>query len=123
MSRKVVIVGGVAGGAGTAARLRRLDETAHIIMFERGKYISYANCGLPYYIGDTIKNREALIITSKEKMTRYFNIDVRTEQEVIVLSIKTKRKSKSEISFRTKNTGRATIRWFCQRAHHRSSHP
>ena len=93
MSRKVVIVGGVAGGAGTAARLRRLDETAHIIMFERGKYISYANCGLPYYIGDTIKNREALIITSKEKMTRYFNIDVRTEQEVIAID-KDKKKVK-----------------------------
>ncbi|MHB1314653.1 MAG: FAD-dependent oxidoreductase [Christensenellales bacterium] len=83
MSRKVLIVGGVAGGAGTAARLRRLDESAQIIMFERGKYISYANCGLPYYIGDTIKNREALIITSKEKMTRYFNVDVRTEHEVL----------------------------------------
>ena len=83
MSKKVLIVGGVAGGAGTAARLRRLDETAQIIMFERGKYISYANCGLPYYVGDTIKSRESLIITSKEKMTRFFRIDIRTEHEVL----------------------------------------
>ena len=55
MSNKVLIVGGVAGGATAAARLRRLDESATIIMFEKGDYISYANCGLPYYIGDTIE--------------------------------------------------------------------
>ena len=56
MGKKIVIVGGVAGGASTAARLRRLDETAQIILLERGEHISYANCGLPYYIGETIKS-------------------------------------------------------------------
>ena len=58
MSKKVIIVGGVAGGASTAARLRRLDETVEIIMFEKGEYISFANCGLPYYIGEVIDERE-----------------------------------------------------------------
>ena len=57
MSKKILIVGGVAGGASAAARMRRLDESAEIIMFERGEYISFANCGLPYYIGETIKER------------------------------------------------------------------
>ncbi len=62
MKKKVLIVGGVAGGASAAARLRRLDEDAEIIMFEKGEYISFANCGLPYYIGDVIPTREALIV-------------------------------------------------------------
>ena len=62
MSKKVLIVGGVAGGASAAARLRRLDENAEIIMFERDEYISFANCGLPYYIGETIKEREKLLV-------------------------------------------------------------
>ena len=55
---KIIIIGGVAGGATTAARIRRMDETAEIILIEKGKYISYANCGLPYYIGDVITDRE-----------------------------------------------------------------
>ena len=59
--KKVVIIGGVAGGATAAARLRRLDESAEIIIFEKGEYISFANCGLPYYIGETIKEREKLL--------------------------------------------------------------
>ena len=59
---KVVIVGGVAGGATTATRLRRLDENMQIILFERGNYISFANCGLPYYIGDIIENKEDLLV-------------------------------------------------------------
>lgn len=59
MPLKVLIVGGVAGGASAAARLRRLDETAEIIMFEKGEYISYANCGLPYYIGDVIRKKRS----------------------------------------------------------------
>ena len=61
---KTVIIGGVAAGAGCAARLRRLDESAEIVLLERGKYISYANCGLPYYIGGVIRSREALFVTS-----------------------------------------------------------
>ena len=68
MKQKVVIVGGVAGGAGTAARLRRLDETAEIVLFERGDYISFANCGLPYYIGDVIRERENLLVMKAELM-------------------------------------------------------
>lgn len=85
MSKKVLIVGGVAGGASAAARLRRLDEDAHIVMFERDHYISFANCGLPYYIGDSIKERSKLLIQTPEAMYKRFNIDVRIESEVISL--------------------------------------
>ncbi len=83
MDKKVLIVGGVAGGATAAARLRRLSESAEIIMFERGEYISYANCGLPYYIGDVIKSRSALFVQTPQTMLAKFNIDVRTLQEVV----------------------------------------
>jgi len=83
MSKKVLIVGGVAGGASTAARLRRLDESVEIIMFERGEYISFANCGLPYYIGETIKERDLLLVQTPEAMKARFNIDVRVFNEVV----------------------------------------
>ncbi len=83
MSKKVLIVGGVAGGASTAARLRRLDENVEIILFERSPYISFANCGLPYYIGGTIKERESLLVQTPEAMKARFNIDIRVENEVI----------------------------------------
>lgn len=83
MSNKVLIIGGVAGGASTAARLRRLDESAEIIMFERGSYISYANCGLPYHIGDVIKERSSLLLQTPEAMSANYNVDVRIESEVI----------------------------------------
>ena len=79
---RVIIVGGVAGGASAAARLRRLDEQAEIILFERGHYISFANCGLPYYVGDTIKDRANLLVQTPEKMRSRFNIDVRVDSEV-----------------------------------------
>ncbi|HQP46240.1 MAG TPA: FAD-dependent oxidoreductase [Flexilinea sp.] len=82
MNKKVIIVGGVAGGATTAARLRRLDENAEIILFERGKYISYANCGLPYHVGDVIPSREDLLLQTPESLKSRFNIDVRIQQEV-----------------------------------------
>lgn len=82
MPLKVVIVGGVAGGATAAARLRRLDEEANIIMFEKGEYISFANCGLPYYIGEVIKEKEDLVVQTPEKMKERFNIDVRTNTEI-----------------------------------------
>ncbi|MEF3355130.1 CoA-disulfide reductase [Paenibacillus sp. GYB006] len=85
MSKKVIIVGGVAGGASAAARLRRLDEEAHIIMFERDEYISFANCGLPYYIGNTITDRSKLIVQTPEAMTQRFNLDIRTKSEVIAI--------------------------------------
>jgi NADPH-dependent 2,4-dienoyl-CoA reductase/sulfur reductase-like enzyme/peroxiredoxin family protein/rhodanese-related sulfurtransferase/TusA-related sulfurtransferase len=83
MSKKVLIVGGVAGGASAAARLRRLDEEAHIVMFERDPYISFANCGLPYYIGDSIKDRSKLLVQTPEAMFKRFNLDIRVETEVI----------------------------------------
>lgn len=83
---KVLIVGGVAGGATTAARLRRLDENIEIIMFERGSYISYANCGLPYYIGGTIQDREALFVQTPEAMKARFNMDVRVNNEVLSIN-------------------------------------
>lgn len=82
MSKKILIVGGVAGGASAAARLRRLDESAEIIIFERDEHISFANCGLPYYIGETIKDREDLLIQTPESMKSRFNIDVRVNSEV-----------------------------------------
>src|SRR5664279_3633064 len=79
---KYIIVGAVAGGASTAARLRRLDEHAEIVIFEKGEYISYANCGLPYYIGDVIKDRNKLFVQTAVAFNRRFNIDVRTHTEV-----------------------------------------
>ncbi len=82
MGKKVLIVGGVAGGASTAARLRRLDEEAEIIMFERGADISYANCGLPYYVGGMIEQRKQLLVQTPRAMHSRFNIDVRTMSEV-----------------------------------------
>lgn len=85
MSKKVVIIGGVAGGASTAARLRRLDEKADIVLFEKGEYISFANCGLPYYIGGSIKERSKLLVETKEGMSKKFNIDIRNLSEVIFI--------------------------------------
>jgi NADPH-dependent 2,4-dienoyl-CoA reductase/sulfur reductase-like enzyme/rhodanese-related sulfurtransferase len=82
MAKRILIVGGVAGGASAAARLRRLDETAEIIMFERGDYISFANCGLPYYIGGAIKNRDDLLLQTPESFYKRFNIEVRICNEV-----------------------------------------
>ncbi|MDF2539534.1 MAG: NAD(FAD)-dependent dehydrogenase [Herbinix sp.] len=83
MNKKVLIVGGVAGGASAAARLRRLDENAEIILFERDEYISFANCGLPYYIGETITERSKLIVQTPEAMKARFHLDVRNNSEVI----------------------------------------
>ena len=80
---KVLIVGGVAGGAGAAARLRRNDEDAQIIMFEKGEYISFANCGLPYYIGGTITDKQKLQLQTPEAFNARFNVDVRIRHEVL----------------------------------------
>ena len=80
--RKTVIIGGVAGGASCAARLRRLDADREIVILERGAYISYANCGLPYHVGDVIKNRSALLLMTPERMWERFRIDVRVQNEV-----------------------------------------
>lgn len=83
--RKVLIIGGVAGGASAAARLRRLDEQAEIIMFERGEYISFANCGLPYYIGGEIKEKTALTLQTPQSFNARFNVDVRIFNEVVAI--------------------------------------
>ena len=85
MSMKYVIVGGVAGGATAAARLRRIDEQGGILLLEKGKHISYANCGLPYYIGGVIEEREKLLVQTPESFGRRFRIDVRVENEVVAI--------------------------------------
>lgn len=87
---KVLIIGGVAGGASAAARLRRLNEKAEIVLFERGEYISFANCGLPYYIGGEIKDKHALTLQTPESFYNRFNIDVRIRSEVISINRKEK---------------------------------
>ncbi len=97
---KTVIIGGVAAGASCAARLRRLDESAEIVIFERGPYISYANCGLPYHIGGVIKSRDALLVTKTKTMENRFNVDVRTESEAISIDRENK-----VIAIRKQGTG------------------
>ncbi len=82
---KIIIVGGVAGGASTAARLRRLNEHAEIIMFDRGEYVSFANCGLPYYIGEVIPKRESLLVQTIEGLSKRFNLDIRNLSEVTTI--------------------------------------
>lgn len=100
MSTKVVIVGGVAGGATAAARIRRLDEEAEIIVFERSGYVSYANCGLPYYIGDVITDQEELTLATPESFFSRFHIDMKVNHEVT--AINTERKT---VSVKNLNTG------------------
>ena len=100
MRKKILIVGGVAGGASTATRLRRLDENAEIIMFEMDEYISFANCGLPYYIGNTIKDRERLLVQTPEGMKGKFNIDTRINSEVIGIDI-----NKNTVKVKSKDLG------------------
>ena len=87
---KVIIVGGVAGGASCAARLRRLDEKAEIIMVERGPFVSYANCGLPYHVGGGIEKEESLIVFNEQLYKGFFAIDVRTRCEAVGISPKEK---------------------------------
>ncbi|MEN9352978.1 MAG: hypothetical protein RL318_303 [Fibrobacterota bacterium] len=82
---KTVIIGGVAGGASTAARLRRLDEKAEIVVFERGSHVSYANCGLPYYAGGVIQERERLFLMTPQKFRDILDVDVRVDSEVIAI--------------------------------------
>jgi len=89
--RRILVVGGVAGGASCVARARRLSETAEIIMFDRGKYVSFANCGLPYYVGDVIKEEENLIVATPELFRKRFKIDVRLQSEVVAVDRKNSR--------------------------------
>lgn len=100
---KIVIVGGVAGGASCAARLRRLDENAEIIMVEKGPYVSYANCGLPYYVGGVIEKESSLLVASEEIFRVVFGIDVRTNCEAIAISARDK-----TIDLRSATTGEIT---------------
>ncbi|UCZ53547.1 CoA-disulfide reductase [Bacillus shivajii] len=100
MSKKIVIVGGVAGGATAAARLRRLDEKSQIVMFEKGEYISFANCGLPYYIGETIQDREKLLVQTVEGMSKKFNMDIRNLSEVTAID-----REKKTVTIRKVDTG------------------
>lgn len=87
---KVIIIGGVAGGATAAARLRRLDEKSEIILFEKGEYVSYANCGLPYYIGDVISERDRLFLQTVEGFSKRYGVDARVNSEVIAINTKAK---------------------------------
>ena len=82
---KIVIVGGVAGGASAATRARRMDERAEIILIEKDAHVSFANCGLPYYIGEEITRREALLVATPEFLRRRFRLDVRTDEEVLAI--------------------------------------
>jgi len=86
MTKKLVIVGGVAGGASAAARARRLNETAEIVVLERGPYVSFANCGLPYHIGGEIVDRSALLLHTPDSLRARFNIDARTQHEVMAIN-------------------------------------
>ena len=100
---KVIIVGGVAGGASCAARLRRLDEKAEIIMVERGPYVSYANCGLPYHVGGVIPKESSLLVASEQIFRANFAIDARTNCEAISISPK-----KKTVDLRNVKTGEVT---------------
>lgn len=88
---KTVIIGGVAAGAGAAARLRRLDENMEIVVLERGDYISYANCGLPYHLGGVIPERDSLLVMPEKKFRAWFNVEIRTRHEAVSIDRKAKR--------------------------------
>lgn len=98
--KKVIIVGGVAGGASVAARARRLSEDAHIIVVERGSFVSYANCGLPFHIGGEIPDRESLLVQTPQGLRNRFNLDVRTESEALSID-----REKKELTIKNLLTG------------------
>ena len=91
MSKKIVVVGGVAGGATAISRLRRLDENAEIVLFEKGEFVSFANCGLPYYIGGVIKDRDALFVSDIASIKSKYNVDIRNFSEVIKIDKENKK--------------------------------
>lgn len=86
MNKKILIVGGVAGGAGTAARARRLDESAEIIMFERGSHVSFSNCSLPYHLSGIVKDCDDLVLMCPSKFAEQYNIDARVKSEVVKIN-------------------------------------
>ena len=83
--KRILIVGGVAGGANAAARARRLDETVEIVVFERGPYVSFANCGLPYHVGGEIEDESELLLHTPQSLKGRFNLDVRVRSEVVAI--------------------------------------
>ena len=91
MSKRILIVGGVAGGASVATRVRRLDESAEIIMFERGPDVSFSNCSLPFYLSGIVENSEDLVLINPEKFKKQYNIEARTNSEVIRINRKDKK--------------------------------
>lgn len=91
MAKKIIIIGGVAGGATAATRLRRLSEEDNIILFEKGEYISFANCGLPYHIGGAIKDRDELLLQTVEGMSQQYHLDIRNNTEVLAIDPKQKK--------------------------------
>lgn len=101
---KLVIIGGVAGGATAAARARRLNENAEIILLERGEYISFANCGLPYYIGEVIKERDSLLVTTVNAFKDRYRIDIRVFSEVVAINRKNK-----EVEIKNSQTGETCL--------------
>jgi NADPH-dependent 2,4-dienoyl-CoA reductase/sulfur reductase-like enzyme/rhodanese-related sulfurtransferase len=107
--RKIVIVGGVAGGMSAATRLRRLDESAVIVVFERGHYVSFANCGLPYFVGGVIADRDALLLQTPESLASRFRLDVRTDREVVSID-----RTAKTVSVRNVHTGDETIEAYDQ---------
>jgi NADPH-dependent 2,4-dienoyl-CoA reductase/sulfur reductase-like enzyme len=101
MRKRILIVGGVAGGASCAARARRMSEAAEIIIFERGPFVSFANCGLPYYVGDVIQSEQSLLVAPPELFKRRFNIGVRLENEVMAID-----RQKQEIEVKELSSGK-----------------
>ena len=101
---KVIIIGGVAGGAGAAARLRRLDESAEIVLLERGEFISYANCGLPYHLGKVIPERASLLVMPPEKFRERFAVDVRVGREAVAID-----RGKKTVSILNRKTGEIAV--------------
>ena len=98
--KRILIVGGVAGGASCAARARRLSETSEIIIFERGSFVSFANCGLPYYVGDVITDEKKLLVADAEMFRQRFNIEVRLEHEVMEID-----RAARQIAVKNRQTG------------------
>ena len=86
MKRKILIVGGVAGGASVAARVRRLDENAEVIMFDRGPHVSFSNCSLPYHLSGIVEDSESLVLMNPEIFKSRYNIDARTRSEVVKIN-------------------------------------
>jgi len=99
--RRILIVGGVAGGASAAARLRRLDESAYIVLFERGPHVSFANCGLPYFVGGEIPQRDSLLLHTPASLSERFCLDVRVHTEVVAID-----RSTRTVTARDLTTGR-----------------